>query len=201
MAKKKKAKTKKVITPQAKRKAAKLKVAKGKAARAKAAVAKNAEKYKRSYNGVALHIAAIGGCVSDIAKAVKVDSGTVYRWIKRDPSFKAAFEQGERQFEDEAESLYRKTCIDLARPHDVVSIKRKEINLKVEDDTIDVPAVETETLTKKGVVDVKGLADFIRRRRPGRYREGRIEEASDDVKKFTDWLADRNGSSDDSTEE
>lgn len=163
--------------------------------------AKNAQKYQRSFKDVALKIVGIGGGPSDVASACKVDVATVYRWLKKRPSFKEAFDQGEMQFEDDAESLYRKAVVDLARPHDVVSVKRREIDLEVEDDEVEVPAIETETLTKKAVVDVKGLADFIRRRMPGRYREGREIGTSDEFEKLTDWLIARNGGDNDDTED
>lgn len=161
--------------------------------------------YKRSFRDVATATMALGGGPSDIAKACKVSVATVYGWLKTRPTFLEAYEAGERQFEDDAEALYRKSCISAARPHDVVSVKVKEVAVTAIDSRdgaeieVDVPAIETETTTKKGVFDVKPLANYVHRRRPDRYKEAREIGVSDEVQELADWLSGRNDSNSDNT--
>lgn len=164
----------------------------------------NANKYQRSFKAVALKITSEGGGVGDIAVACGVTARAVYYWLKSRPSFAEAFAHGEQLFEDNAEALYRRSVIAQATPHNVVSVKTKEVEVTVVDKNGDldgVPGIETETLTKKGRYDIKPLADFMRRRRPDRYAEKRVIGATDEIAEFMDWCAGRDGGDNDGSKD
>ncbi len=161
----------------------------------------NANKYQRSFKAVALKITSEGGGVGDVAAACGVTARAVYYWLKSRPSFAETYRAGEQLFEENAEVLYRKSVIAQATPHDEVSVKVKEIMLTTADERIEVPAIEMETTTKQGRLDVKPLADFVRRRKPDRYAEKRVIGASDEIAEFMDWCAGRDGGDNDGSEE
>jgi transposase len=48
-----------------------------------------------------------GGCISDIAKAMKVSRGTVHNWINGDPEFKNEIEKGNDVLLDLAKSALK----------------------------------------------------------------------------------------------
>lgn len=164
-----------------------------------------ANKYQRSFKATGFKIASEGGGPSDIAAACGVSPSTIYSWLKTRPSFEEACSEGERMFEDNAETLYRHSIMAQATPHDEVTIKVKaatvdgEVTIDGKDVEVQVPAIETETITKVGRFDVKPLAGYIHRRRPDRYAEKRVIDATDEIKEFADWIAGR-GSDNDGSE-
>ena len=129
----------------------------------------NAEKWDDEYVRMADEVYGLGGGPKDLAKMCRCSLSTIYRWLTNNPEFKAAADEGEKRFLDDAETVYKKGVILEATPHNEVTVKVKDIALEAEDEGIEMPATQTETITKRGQFKLKNIADLLKRRRPEKY--------------------------------
>lgn len=141
---------------------------------------KNAKKYDSKYEGVVKEVYMLGGGPQEASAACGLTLRTLYNWLKTQPEIAAAAQEGEQWFDDNAEVIYRRGLMLEATPHDETTEREGPEGLV--------------KITKKGQFNLKGLADYLRRKRPDKYGDKHKHEigASDDVKSMLDWLAERN---------
>lgn len=169
---KKKAKKKKAKAKVVKKKTAK-KASKAKA-KAKAKPKPPKEKrggrktgYSKACDRKALEFMAETPDLTKLAEKLKIGLTTLYQWQKDYVLFAEAITEGRSRFADQCEA----TLFELCKPHKVVSEKVKAITLEAPDGdkSIDLPAVEKETLTKKDFVSEKALDKVLKALKPELY--------------------------------
>ena len=116
----------------------------------------------------------LGGMnLTEVCDTLCIERTTLWKWRQRYPEMAEAVENGREGRADGLEDV----AMDMAYPHDEVIKKVKKITLEVEQDeeTIKVPAVQTETITKQGVVSEKLLVKVLEAKKPATYGTKKLE--------------------------